>query len=116
MEGPLSSYSSLLIHMLWNVESEARMDPPIHTEYLRSGGATILTLMEAGARAVISFDIRSEIPGNIVVPPERTMFAYRSFLISISHFIIVWKVESAIPSISRPVRLGWNKTSGQRKR
>lgn len=75
MEGPDSSYSSLLIHIDWNVESEARMDPPIHTEYLRSGGATILTLMEAGARAVTSLDIRSEIPGNMVVPPERTMLA-----------------------------------------
>ena len=57
------------------------MDPPIQTEYFRSGGATILTyvtwirqysernerakrrtFMEEGARAVISFCIRSEIP------------------------------------------------------
>ena len=46
------------------------MDPPIHTEYLRSGGAMILTFMEEGARAVISFCIRSEIPGYMVVPPD----------------------------------------------
>jgi hypothetical protein len=30
-------------HKFWNVESEARIEPPIQTEYLRSGGATILT-------------------------------------------------------------------------
>merc|ERR1719498_423039 len=116
IDGPDSSYSSLLIHILWKVEREARMDPPIQTEYLRSGGATILTLMEAGARAVTSLDIRSLIPGNIVVPPERTMLAYKSLRISTSHFMMVWKVLSAIPSISRPVKLGWNKTSGHRKR
>jgi hypothetical protein len=50
------------IHILWNVEREAKMDPPIQTEYLRSGGATIFTLIEAGAKAVISLDMRSEMP------------------------------------------------------
>merc|ERR1719245_2553478 len=73
--GPDSSYSSLLIHILWNVESDARIDPPIHTEYFLSGGATIFTLIEGGAKAVISLPIRSLIPGNIVVPPESTMLA-----------------------------------------
>lgn len=56
--------------MAWNVESEARMDPPIQTEYFRSGGATTLTFIDVGARAVISFDMRSEMPGNIVVPAK----------------------------------------------
>jgi hypothetical protein len=46
------------------------MEPPIQTEYLRSGGAMILTFMEDGARAVISFCMRSEIPGYMVVPPD----------------------------------------------
>jgi hypothetical protein len=32
----------------------------IQTEYLRSGGATILTFMDEGASAVISFCMRSE--------------------------------------------------------
>ncbi len=31
------------IHICWKVDNEARMDPPIQTEYFRSGGATILT-------------------------------------------------------------------------
>jgi hypothetical protein len=46
------------------------MEPPIQTEYFRSGGAMILTFMDDGARAVISFCIRSEIPGYMVVPPD----------------------------------------------
>jgi len=41
MEGPASSYSGLLIHICWKVEREARMEPPIQTEYFRSGGAII---------------------------------------------------------------------------
>ena len=43
----------------WKVEREARMEPPIQTEYLRSGGATTLTFMLLGARAVISLFMRS---------------------------------------------------------
>jgi len=78
MEGPDSSYSCLEIHICWNVEREARIEPPIQTEYLRSGGAMILIFMVEGARAVISFCIRSAMPGYIVVPPERTVLAYRS--------------------------------------
>jgi hypothetical protein len=43
---------------------------------LRSGGAMILTFMEEGARAVISFCIRSERPGYMVVPPDWFVLAY----------------------------------------
>uniref|UniRef100_F7AAK5 Uncharacterized protein n=1 Tax=Ciona intestinalis TaxID=7719 RepID=F7AAK5_CIOIN len=75
MDGPASSYSCLVIHICWKVESEARMDPPIHTEYFLSGGAMILIFMVLGARAVISFCILSAIPGYMVVPPERTLLA-----------------------------------------
>ena len=42
MDGPDSSYSSLEIHICGKVEREARIDPPIHTEYFLSGGAMIL--------------------------------------------------------------------------
>jgi hypothetical protein len=77
--------------MFWKVLREARIDPPIQTEYLRSGGATILTcnqrevsniirydngkqtFMLADDSDVSSFCIRSAIPGNMVVPPDRTM-------------------------------------------
>jgi hypothetical protein len=52
----------LEIHdMLWNVDSDVIIDPPIHTEYLRSGTrATILTLTLAGASAVIFLDMHSD--------------------------------------------------------
>merc|ERR1719184_680300 len=38
MDGPHSSYSCLEIHICWKVEREARMEPPIQTEYFLSGG------------------------------------------------------------------------------
>jgi len=75
MEGPDSSYSCLEIHICWKVESEARIDPPIQTEYFLSGGAIILIFIVLGARAVISFCIRSAIPGYMVVPPDKTVLA-----------------------------------------
>ena len=54
MLGPDSSYSCFEIHICWNVDKEARIDPPIHTEYFLSGGATIFTFIDDGANAVIS--------------------------------------------------------------
>merc|ERR1719512_359663 len=116
MVGPDSSYSPLEIHICWNVLKEDRMEPPIHTEYLRSGGATTLIFIVDGARAVNSFVIRSPIPVNIVVPPDNTTFEYKSLRMSTSHFMIDWKVVSWIPLASFPIRLGWKSTSGQRKR
>ena len=88
MPGPDSSYSCFEIHICWKVEREAKIEPPIQTEYFLSGGAMILILMVDGARAVISFYILSAIPGYMVVPPDNTVLAYKSFLISTSHFII----------------------------
>merc|ERR1711973_689916 len=88
MDGQHSSYSCLVIHICWKVEREARMEPPIHTEYFLSGGAMILILMVEGAGAVISFCILSAIPGYMVVPPDMTVLAYRSFLMSTSHFMM----------------------------
>merc|ERR1712159_881983 len=114
--GPDSSYSPFEIHICWNVLRDDRMEPPIHTEYLRSGGATTLIFMVDGASAVSSFVIRSPMPANIVVPPERTTFAYKSLRISTSHFMMDWKVVSWIPLASLPMKLGWKRTSGQRKR
>lgn len=93
------THSCFEIHICWKVESEARMEPPIQTEYFLSGGATILTFIDEGDKlckreemgcishrekldesdvkrdeTVISFCIRSAIPEYMVVPPERTMF------------------------------------------
>merc|ERR1712018_729906 len=61
------------------------MDPPIHTEYFLSGGAMILILMVDGAKAVISFCILSATPGDMVVPPDMTVLAYKSLRMSTSH-------------------------------
>merc|ERR1719215_925187 len=72
MVGPLSSYSPLEIHICWKVLSDERMEPPIHTEYFRSGGATTLIFMVEGAKAVNSLVMRSPMPSNIVEPPLST--------------------------------------------
>eukprot|EP00971_Amphidinium_carterae_P046382 913132-Amphidinium_carterae.1 len=81
------------------------MEPPIHTEYLRSGGATTLIFMVDGAKAVSSFVMRSPMPGNMVVPPDKTTLAYKSLRMSTSHFIIDWKVVSWMPLASLPMKL-----------
>eukprot|EP00747_Dinoflagellata_sp_TGD_P140524 gnl/TRDRNA2_/TRDRNA2_176016_c0_seq2.p1 gnl/TRDRNA2_/TRDRNA2_176016_c0~~gnl/TRDRNA2_/TRDRNA2_176016_c0_seq2.p1 ORF type:complete len:111 (-),score=10.17 gnl/TRDRNA2_/TRDRNA2_176016_c0_seq2:28-360(-) len=73
--GPDSSYSPFEIHICWKVLSDDKMEPPIQTEYLRSGGAMTLIFIVDGARAVSSFVMRSPIPWNIVVPPESTTLA-----------------------------------------
>ena len=62
MEGPCSSYCCLVIHVFWKVEREATMEPPIHTEYLRSGGSTTATLIEGGDRMDSSFFSRAPKP------------------------------------------------------
>lgn len=54
---PTSSYSALLIHMSWNVLRLARIDPPIHVRYLRSGGAA--TLIFNGCHPNSNLDLRS---------------------------------------------------------
>merc|ERR1712124_146487 len=116
IEGPDSSYSLLEIHICWKVLSEERKEPPIHTEYLRSGGATTLIFIVEGASAVNSLVMRSPMPLNMVVPPESTTLQYKSLRMSTSHFMIDSKVVSWMPLASLPMKLGWNSTSGQRKR
>merc|ERR1712113_1068396 len=75
MVGPDSSYSPLEIHICWKVDKDDKMEPPIHTEYLRSGGATTLIFMVEGASAVSSLVMRSPMPANMVVPPDKTTLA-----------------------------------------
>jgi len=104
------------IHICWKVESDARIEPPIQTEYLRSGGATILIFIDDGARAVISFCMRSAMPAYMVVPPDMTMLPYRSLRMSRSHFMIELYVVSWMPAASRPMSDGWKRASGARNR
>lgn len=114
MAGPDSSYSCLEHHRFWKVDSDAKIEPPIQTLYLRSGGATILTFTEDGASEVSSFCIRSAIPGYIVVPPDKTTFAYRSRRTSKSHLAMELYVVSWMPADSSPRNEGWKSASGVR--
>jgi hypothetical protein len=77
-----------VIHIVWNVDNDDKIDPPIQTKNFLSGGATTLIFMVLGARAIIYLESLSGIPGNIVVPPLITILLYKSFLTSTSHFII----------------------------
>lgn len=48
----------------------------------------IFTFIAGGLKFVIYLFRRSEMPGNIVDPPLRTMFENKSFLMSTSDFMI----------------------------
>merc|ERR550539_1851406 len=62
IEGPVTSYSSFVIHISCDVLRDDQIEPPIHTEYFRSGGAVIVTCMAFGTRALSSFSMRASIP------------------------------------------------------
>ena len=63
--------------MTGKVDSEARIDRPIHADSLRSAGAMIFTL-ECFLRDCISFVNLSSIPENKMELPVRTMFRNKS--------------------------------------
>ena len=57
MDGPDSSFSRLVIIMnnvCWNMDREARIEPPIQTVYFLSGGTMILIFIVLGAKDVIT--------------------------------------------------------------
>jgi len=56
-----------------NVLNPAKMLPPIHVEYLRSGGAKILMRMSLTATRCTSDSRRSPKPLVSVLPPDSTM-------------------------------------------
>ena len=62
MDGPLSSYSCLEIHICWKVDKDAKIEPPIQTEKLFSKSPITLILVVSGDKAVISFWMREAIP------------------------------------------------------
>ena len=70
---PVSRYSALVIHIVWKVDKELRIEPPIQTKNFLSAGATTLIFIVEGAKAVTYLLSLSGIPGNIVVPPLITM-------------------------------------------
>ena len=73
MEDPVSWYSGFVIHIVWKVERDDKIEPPIQTKNFLSWGATTLIFMVEGANDDISLFSLSAIPGNIVDPPLITM-------------------------------------------
>ena len=76
--------------MLSNAFSELRILPPIQVLNFLSCGLLTLIGIVLGAKALISLKSLLFMPGNIVLPPARIIFPYRSLLIWISHFKILW--------------------------
>lgn len=111
MDDPTSKYSSFVTTISLKVESEARILPPIQVAYIRSCEAVTLTAMAAGARTGIWLSTRSLKPGNIVVPPDNTMFEYIFLRRPCSHFIIALYMVSMTPSQFLPHNVGENKDS-----
>lgn len=106
MLGPDSSYSALVIHIVWNVDSDERIEAPNQLLYFLSGGAKIFTLSAVGARLNIYHQRRSPIPGKRVEPPLIMTFRNSSFLMSLSHFITESNMYLSIPSRSMPAIVG----------
>lgn len=71
-----------------NVLRPARMLPPVHVVYFRSGGAYILILMSLTARRWTSCNNLSPNPFVKVDPPESTMLPNRSLRRSRSVLLI----------------------------
>ena len=61
-DAPYSSYCSRVIHIFWNEGNEAKIEPPIHTENLRSGCAAILISLVAGTSLTSSLSSRFLMP------------------------------------------------------
>eukprot|EP00974_Lingulodinium_polyedra_P034526 3318800-Lingulodinium_polyedra.AAC.1 len=59
---------------LHGTRGEMRMEPPIRTEYFRSGNAATKIFIAEGANAVGSLALRSPTPLNTLAPPENTTF------------------------------------------
>jgi len=74
MVGPSSSYSFLLIHMVWKLCRDARMEPPSHTEYFRSSGAFTYTFWSPALPKICPYN-RSLNPSSSVFPPLKMMLA-----------------------------------------
>ena len=76
------------------------MDPPIHTEYFLSGGAMILIFIVGGARAVISFCIRS------AIPKKNLLYTYPTRLNHLSEFHARHTAVSTEDYTAAEVKLG----------
>ena len=68
---------------------EDKMDSPIHTNCIQSGGATTLIFIVDEADAVGSFVTRSTVPWNKAVPPDGIKLAYEFLRMSASHSMLL---------------------------
>lgn len=136
-----SCQSSILTHIFLKVPNPAKILPPIHVLYLRSGGAKILIFMSLTARRLTSVKRRSpkpvdfgkyvsvstcyflfitekstSIPLVSVDPPDNTIFPKRDLRRSKSVRLIASTTIWWIPGYSRPMISGSKRISGARKR
>mmetsp|Transcript_36916 Transcript_36916/g.61175 ORF Transcript_36916/g.61175 Transcript_36916/m.61175 type:complete len:228 (-) Transcript_36916:455-1138(-) len=72
MSGPVSSYSSLVIHICCITEREPRIEAPSHAACFRSAGAVTRTSVPPGARRARSCCSRESKPSKHEVPPATT--------------------------------------------
>jgi len=133
-----SWYSSALTHIcrlvytakegttFRKVPNPARIEPPIHVVYFRSGGAKILIFVPLTARRSNSFltrwpkptlaSLEMDIPFVRVVPPDNTIVPKRFVRRSISVRFIELNNISWTPWYSVPMISGLNKSSVARNR
>ena len=113
MDGPDSSYSCFEIHICWKVERDAKMEPPIQTEYFLSGGVITLIFIVGGAKAVISFCIWSGWEhGRTTRQHSVGIQVFFDINIALHDYSIV----SWIPADSIPRNDGWKSASGSQNR
>ena len=101
-------------HICWKVPRDADIDPPIQTLCLLVGGVTTLIFMLLGAKAVTSLFTLPAIPENMVESSLSAMFPYKSFLISMSRFIMNCGQFHEFWLFSFRSEMVGGKTSGQR--
>ena len=118
---PFISYSLWVNHILLNELSEANIQPPFQAELSRSGGANNRIFVFEGASTFnscnkrfpksIVYSLIHSLLLVIVVPPERRILLYNSFLKSISQPAIVFCRSFEQLNESFPTNWGLNKTS-----
>jgi hypothetical protein len=107
-----SCQSSMVTHIFRNVLNPARIEPPIHVLYFRSGGAKILIFISLTASRRTSLRSRSPKPLVRVDPPDMTMLPNNDFLRSISVRLIASTTIWCTPGYSSPMISGSNRISG----
>lgn len=103
---PPSLYSFFFMYIGSKLSKLLNMLPPIQTDNFLYGGEIILIFIVEGARATISLVSLLSSYLNIEEPPAMTILPYNSFLTSMSHFEIDWKVLSCNPGNSFPILIG----------